>query len=50
MANFCLEMVFLCEIAWKNRNFLDICLEKSKFFSPGSTTPQILNQIDAAGH
>ena len=38
------------EIAWKNRNLLEICLEKSKFCWPGSTTPQISNQIDAAAH
>ena len=45
--------------ARKNRNYLEICLEKSKFFEnligkidfflPESTTPQISNQIDAAG-
>ena len=48
-----------CEIAYTNRNFSEICPgkliilmklpeKKSKFFSPGSTTPQISNQIDAA--
>jgi len=38
---------FVCEIAWKNRNISEICLEKS-IFLPGSTTHQISNQIDAA--
>ena len=33
---------------WKNQNFSEICLEKFKFCWPGSTTPQISNQIDAA--
>ena len=36
-----------CEIAWKNLNFSEIFLE-NQFFLPGSTTPQISNQIDAA--
>ena len=36
------------EIAWKKQNFSEICLEKSKYCWPGSTTPQISNQIDAA--
>ena len=29
--------------------FSEICLEKSNFFQPRSTTPQISNQIDSAG-
>jgi len=29
---------------------LEICLENLNFFTRGSTTTQILNQIDAAGH
>src|SRR6218665_3067726 len=33
----------------KIRNSSEICLEKSIFFLPGSTTSQISNQIDAAG-
>ena len=37
----------LCEIAWKNRNFSEICLEKSKFFNLDPRPPQISNQIDA---
>jgi len=37
-------------IAWKNRNFSEIYLEKSKFVWPGSTTStHISNQIDATG-
>ena len=46
------------QFSWKDQNFLKICQEKSKvfgnlpgkidFFLPGSTTPHILNQIDAA--
>src|SRR6218665_1271404 len=34
----------------KYRNFWSICLGKSKFFGPWSTTPQISNQIDAAAY
>jgi len=46
----CLEKSkFLVKLPWKNRNFSEICLEKSKFCWPGSTTPQISNQIDTAG-
>src|SRR6218665_3579825 len=32
----------------KNRNVSSNCLEKSIFLKPGSTIPQISNQIDAA--
>ena len=35
-------------VAKKNRNFSEICLEKLRIFLPGSTTPHISNQIDAA--
>ena len=43
------QIKIFCKIAWRNRNFSEMCLEKSKFCWPGSTTPQISNQIDAAG-
>ena len=47
------------KVAWNNRSFFVKLPEKSKFFenlpgkieiflTPGSTTPQISNQIDAA--
>jgi len=39
---------FCGKIAWKYRNFTDICLEKSTFCWPGSSTPQISKEIDAA--
>jgi len=35
--------------SWKNRNFSEICL-KNLIFLPGSTTPHVLNRIDAAAH
>jgi len=35
--------------SWKNRHLSEICLEKSNFFLPGSTTLQISNQTDSAG-
>jgi len=38
---------FFSEIAWKNRNFSEICLEKSNFLTRVHD-PKISNQIDAA--
>jgi len=51
--NFFLKKIdIFCQFAWKNQNFSSICLEKSKsfplnnqIFLPGSTTPQISNQM-----
>src|SRR6218665_1175777 len=40
--------IFLCNCLNKLKFFGNL-LEKSKYFLPGSTTPQISNQIDAAG-
>jgi len=34
------------KFAWKNRNFTEICLDKSKFFDPDTRHSQISNQID----
>jgi len=34
---------------WKNRNFSEVCLEKSKCFIRIHDPPQISNQIDAVG-
>ena len=45
MSNFCLEIDFF-KIAFKNRNFPEICLEKSKFLTQ-IHDPHISNQIDA---
>ena len=44
----CPEKSIFCEIAWKNLNFLEIFLENRNFLTR-ATTPQISNQIDAAG-
>src|SRR6218665_1491965 len=48
-----LEITTKVEIFWeivtRNRNLSESCLVKIKIFGPGSMTPQISNQIDAAG-
>jgi len=36
---------FCCEIAWKNRNFSEICLKNRNLFWPGSKTPKFQTRL-----
>src|SRR6218665_696304 len=49
--NFCLEnQIILAKLSEKNRIFLKICLEKSKLFLSGSTTPRFQTRLTPLFH